>query len=94
MGNLCGKESDSSSVPNGRVLGSGARPAAAAGRIPLTSRKPKIASGPGRTLGGGSGGGAGSAEAGAAAGEQLDARTAAALAAEVCFSMTFLRLWC
>ncbi|KAG0125317.1 hypothetical protein HOY82DRAFT_616740 [Tuber indicum] len=81
MGNLCGKESGSS-LPNGRVLGSGAPPTAAASRIPLTSKKPKIASGPGRTLGGGGGSEAESAEAGAAAGEQLDPRTAAALAAE------------
>ncbi|PUU79069.1 hypothetical protein B9Z19DRAFT_1101034 [Tuber borchii] len=80
MGNLCGKESGSS-LPNGRVLGSGAQPAGA-GRIPLTNKSPKIASGPGRTLGGEGSGEGGSTETGAAAGEQLDPRTAAALAAE------------
>ncbi|PWW74403.1 hypothetical protein C7212DRAFT_283678 [Tuber magnatum] len=79
MGNFCGKESGSS-LPNSRVLGSSASPLTAAGGAPLTSKNPKIASGPGRTLGGGSGGG--SAEAGAVTGEQLDPRTAAALAAE------------
>jgi len=92
MGNLCGKESGSS-LPAGRVLGSGAQPAAAAGRIPLTSKKPKITSGPGRTLGEGSGEGGG-AETGAAAGEQLDPRTAAALAAEVCLLIMFVRVCC
>ena len=92
MGNLCGKESGSS-LPAGRVLGSGAQPAAAAGRIPLTSKKPKIASGPGRTLGGEGSAEGGGAETGAAAGEQLDPRTAAALAAEVCLLIMFVRVW-
>jgi len=92
MGNLCGKESRSSR-PAGRTLGSGAQPAAAAGRIPLASRKPKVAGGPGRTLGGEGSGEGGSAETGAAAGEQLDPRAAAALAAEVCLLIMFLRVW-
>ncbi|KAI5847857.1 hypothetical protein DFP73DRAFT_525267 [Morchella snyderi] len=86
MGNLCGKETSTSTAPPGRVLGSApatlsstnAHTATTASR-PKNPRKPKV-TGPGRTLGDAS---VRSEESsGSAASPPPDARTAAALAAE------------
>ncbi|KAH0607177.1 uncharacterized protein H6S33_003165 [Morchella sextelata] len=86
MGNLCGKETSTSTAPPGRVLGSApatlsstnAHTPAAASR-PKNPRKPKV-TGPGRTLGDASVNSEQSS--GSAASPPPDARTAAALAAE------------
>ncbi|KAA8909566.1 hypothetical protein FN846DRAFT_607263 [Sphaerosporella brunnea] len=86
MGNLCGKESSSHFTSPGRTLGAAPAQPPASARVPASAqsqRKPKI-SGQGKTLGSTSAGGnrGSAAITTTTAAASMDARTAAAQAAE------------